>query len=693
MSKEKTADIISVIRGLDRKVERNQALDATVKELLDFFYSKCGGESAALFFTSALGQETIKYLLHADGSFESGLTELKRDDISSGKISSDSKNVFAAFSLEENGEAYLVTEHKSKDEKSRAVAAFNSAVDGHTEILSNFLNRLILNTKCKAFTNILDNMSSCVLVCDMNVEKILYANKSMWEMFLEPESMKSNLKKIRSMLSPADNSDETHRSIDFFCEKKNLWFHLCESRINQQYGIAARLITFDDITDKIQYEKTIEKQTLFDSVTGLPNRKQLDLDFQDIIRFAEDDHENGMMLFIDIDNFKIVNDRFGHQYGDMLLHSIGDFLGNLNKFGAQSYAFGGDEFLILIPHLSINNSAKIIDEILGRFNMPWQIDDVSYTTSVSIGTALFPRDGSSLGSLLQKVDMSVYKAKIDGRGRLIEYRESFANKLSRYMDIVREMRSAVMHDFEGFYVSYQPIVSAKTAQTESVEALLRWHHSELGNIGPSEFIPIAEDTGLIIPLGKFVLIEAMTKCKEWYKAGFIHRMNINLSVEQMIRADFISTVTSAVSETGVDPKTIVFEITESIAIKDLVVMNEILSELCKLGFKIALDDFGTGYSSFNCLKDLQLGIVKLDKKFIDNVSKSTLDETVVKSIVNLSHEFNLDVCAEGVEEKDQYNVLRSIGVDLIQGYLFSKPQEAKVLENGFFKSHTPALTS
>ncbi len=393
-----------------------------------------------------------------------------------------------------------------------------------------------------------------------------------------------------------------------------------------------------------------------------------------------------MILFLDIDNFKIVNDRFGYQYGDILLKKIGSFLCDLNKLGAQSYAFGGDEFLILIPHLSINNSTKIIDKIISRFNHSWLLDDVSYTTSASIGTALFPRDGSSLGSLLQKVDMSVYKAKIDGKSRLIEYRDSFGNSLSRHMDLVREMRESVLHDFEGFYVSYQPIVSAQTKQVESVEALLRWNHPELGGIGPNEFIPIAEDTGLILNIGEFVLREGMKKCKEWVNQGYIKHLNINLSVNQMVCENFIETVIKTINETGVDPVNIVFEITESIAIKDLRSMSDKVSQLCDIGIRIALDDFGTGYSSLNCLKDLPLGIVKLDKKFIDNVSTNNLDKTVVMSIVDLSHKFNLSVCAEGVEYGDQYGVLKDLGVDLIQGYLFSKPKEAASLEDEFFKS-------
>ena len=410
------------------------------------------------------------------------------------------------------------------------------------------------------------------------------------------------------------------------------------------------------------------------------------LDFQDIIRYAENDNENGMILFLDIDNFKIVNDRYGHQYGDMLLKKIGCFLCELNKFGSQSYAFGGDEFLILIPHLSINNSVKIIDKIISRFNSSWDLDGVSYTTSASIGTAMFPRDGSSLGSLLQKVDMSVYKAKIDGKSRLIEYCESLGSQLSRHMDILKEMRESVLHNFDGFYVSYQPIISTRTKQVESVEALLRWTHPELGNIGPSEFIPIAEETGLILNIGEFVLREGMTKCREWVKQGYIRHLNINLSVNQIVCDDFIDTVKRIIDETGVNPNNIIFEITESIAIEDLKSINEKIFQLCEIGIKIALDDFGTGYSSLNCLKDLPLGIVKLDKKFIDNVSQNNLDETVVKSIVDLSHKFNLSVCAEGVEHNDQYGVLRDMGVDLIQGYLFSKPQKAFTLENEFFKT-------
>lgn len=543
------------------------------------------------------------------------------------------------------------------------------------------------------FGSLLDNMPSYVFVTKIDSFEIIYSNSIFKKYFTGETNAKcyDGIKRILTSQEALNKPDDTFtRSFDFFCGVHNKWFKIYGKTIELPKAGKARLYTMEDITDKIEFEKEIEKHTLFDSVTGLPNRKQLDIDFQDIIRYAENDNQNGMILFLDIDNFKIVNDRFGYQYGDMLLKKIGSFLCDLNKLGAQSYAFGGDEFLILIPHLSVNNSAKIIDKIISRFNENWQLDDISYTTSASIGTAMFPRDGSSLGSLLQKVDMSVYKAKIDGKSRLIEYRESFGSKLSRYMDIVKEMRESVLHDCEGFYVSYQPIVSAQTKQVESVEALLRWTHPELGNIGPNEFIPIAEDTGLILNIGEFVLREGMTKCKEWVKQGYIKHLNLNLSVNQMICDNFIETVKRIIDETGVNPRDIIFEITESIAIKDLRSMSEKISQLCDIGIRIALDDFGTGYSSLNCLKDLPLGIVKLDKKFIDNVSTNNLDKTVVMSIVELSHKFNLSVCAEGVEYDDQYGVLRDMGVDLIQGYLFSKPQEASNLENEFFRSQVSA---
>lgn len=539
------------------------------------------------------------------------------------------------------------------------------------------------------FESLLDNIPSYVFVTKIDSFEIIYSNSIFKKHFTGDANAKCYDRIKRFLISQASLNkpdDNFAQGIDFFCSVHNKWFQIYGKTIDLPKIGKARLYTMEDITDKIEFEKEIERHTFFDSITGLPNRKQLDIDFQDIIRYAENDNENGMILFLDIDNFKIVNDRFGYQYGDILLKKIGSFLCDLNKLGAQSYAFGGDEFLILIPHLSINNSTKIIDKIISRFNKSWLLDDVSYTTSASIGTALFPRDGSSLGSLLQKVDMSVYKAKIDGKSRLIEYRDSFGNSLSRRMDLVREMRESVLHDFEGFYVSYQPIVSAQTKQVESVEALLRWNHPELGRIGPNEFIPIAEDTGLILNIGEFVLREGMNKCKEWVKQGYIKHLNINLSVNQMVCDNFIETVIKTIKETGVDPVNIVFEITESIAIKDLRSMIDKVSRLCDIGIRIALDDFGTGYSSLNCLKDLPLGIVKLDKKFIDNVSTNNHDKTVVMSIVDLSHKFNLTVCAEGVEYGEQYGVLKDLGVDLIQGYLFSKPKEAESLEDEFFKS-------
>ncbi len=571
-----------------------------------------------------------------------------------------------------------------------------SVVSDITQIISSmfqrYLTQLELMTTLNTFKTVLNNIGSYVCVSTLEGQDIIFTNqkfsdnfgddsigKHLWECLgidsEDYESITNSNSKINSKRA---------RYYEIYSPMTKQWIDITQMNIIWVDGSIVSLSTLNNITQKIEYEKLIEMQAMNDHLTGLPNRRRLEKDFQDLVDQSLRDNTFGYILFLDLDNFKNVNDGLGHQYGDTLLQNISEFLKTLPYTGHYTYRFGGDEFILLVENKYCNQINDIVNTLLERFREKWDLINTTYYCTMSMGIAKYPYDGITLFEILKKVDMAMYRAKNQGKNRAMFYKNKIGFDSIRNIELERYLRESVSNSCNGFSVYYQPIVNAETKAIEGAEALLRWSCDNLGNISPVEFIPVAENLGFIVELGEFVFRTACLQCKKMISLGMKDfKISINLSVYQIYEANFLDKVEKIINETQVPYHNITFEVTESLAINDFKSTKEILKKLSELGISISLDDFGTGYSSLNNIKEMPLNTIKIDKSFIDDLINDSCTEVFVKTIISLAHALDMKVCAEGVEQEIQYNRLVDLNTDLIQGYLFGKPVPAEEFEKKY----------
>lgn len=440
-----------------------------------------------------------------------------------------------------------------------------------------------------------------------------------------------------------------------------------------------------DWTAKKEYEDKIEYIAYYDALTSLPNRKLFEERLESLIKKAEDEKTQGAVLLIDIDNFKDINDLYGHEAGDEYLKAVGEkvleYLENLNlkTFFAR---VGGDEFAVILHGLAKKEEViEICTKLLAIFESEIYIQNIERNifTSASIGVSFYPDDGKSVKEIFRNVDMALSSAKENGKNDFQIFMPFMLMKNFKKIEIEKSLKKAI--DADQFELYYQPVINLKDMEIHSVEALLRWHLPGKGIISPLEFIPVAEESGLIVRIGEMVIEKAFSDLKEWENKGinYLH-MAINLSARQFKTKFFENMVQKIIEHYGVDPKKISFEITETGAVENFDVSLRILSFLCQLGIKFLIDDFGTGYSSLIYLRKLPIGGVKIDRSFISEIELSKESRAIVEGIILMAHKLDLKVIAEGVETKRELEILKEIGCDFAQGYLFSKPVPKSEIE-------------
>lgn len=525
---------------------------------------------------------------------------------------------------------------------------------------------------------ILDNIGSGIIVCSRDSGNILFEN----EMAGKVQEVRDT---IRECLQDIFTSDDVKGRIGTPMERYNtdsgLWFEVKFSELKWIDGSDVIVATAADITQKKKNQQKIEYQAHNDFLTGLYNRMKCEVDLRKTIRYAEHNGLKGAVLFIDLDDFKHINDGLGHQYGDILLQQIAAGLTGIPGLRGHCYRMGGDEFVIIVEPEIYGDLGKIITNITSLFNKPWYLMETEYFCTMSMGIAIFPDNSVDVHEITRMADVAMYEAKRSGKNGYSYYSKEVENATAKRLDIENNMRQAVSTGIDEFVVFYQPVVNVNTQMCTSCEALVRWDSKALGFMGPGEFIPLAEYLGLITSIGDYVLEEACRRCKIWNDNGHPDfYINVNLSVVQLLQKDVVENIRRILDKTGVNPKNIVLEITESFAINDMQRVMEIITGLKKLGPRIALDDFGTGYSSLNYIKQLPLDIIKVDKTFIDDIVEDDYAQAFVKLIVDLSKTIGTKIVVEGVEHKEQFELLKSLGVDYIQGYYFGKPVPANIFE-------------
>lgn len=419
-----------------------------------------------------------------------------------------------------------------------------------------------------------------------------------------------------------------------------------------------------------QKEKKIHNLAYYDPLTGLANRINLENHFNNNILQKQ---SKSAMLYMDIDNFKFVNDTFGHYMGDKLLAVAAQ---NIKKVVGENHVagrLGGDEFMIITDaYEDISEVEMLADKILKTFETSFYIEDSPINVSTSIGIALYPDNGENFNDLLKCADIAMYAAKAAGKENYVFFNDRMNESIVKKMKIQNSMKNAIGNN--EFLLYYQPQYHIVSGRIKGFEALLRWNSSEHGFVSPADFIEIAETSGLIIPLGEWVLKEACEFIKNLYDMG--HRdisISVNVSVIQLKQENFVNMVDSILKEKGLEPSSLELEITESLLIEDIELNLKKLKGLRKLGVRISLDDFGTGYSSLTYLRELPIDILKIDKSFIDNIMHDSDKSCLTGTIISLAHDLGLEVVAEGVEEEQQLKYLKCYNCDMVQGYLFSKP--------------------
>lgn len=432
-----------------------------------------------------------------------------------------------------------------------------------------------------------------------------------------------------------------------------------------------------DITEKQRAEERIQFMAHHDALTGLPNRILLRDRFDQAVNAANRDHEKVALLFLDLDDFKSVNDSLGHQVGDLLLQAVVAHLHKRVREADTISRQGGDEFLIMLRELRDATHAEIIcEDLLACFKEPFEILDYRLHISFSIGISIYPNDGGDFDTLLQKADTAMYSAKEAGRNTF----RFFTDELNQVAFERLQLQTRLRKAFEEGELSlaYQPQFEITTGRIVGVEALLRWITREFGAVPPDRFIGIAEESGLIVPIGAWVLKEACRQTVIWHMNGYSDiSISVNLSALQFRREGLQATIAEALEETGLPPHQLELELTESILIQDTNNVLATFTELKQAGIKLAIDDFGTGYSSLSYLKKLNVDRLKIDRSFIRDILDDPEDAAIARAIIQMAHSLKLQVVAEGVEQQDQAQWLLEEGCELAQGNYFSRPVAAE----------------
>jgi diguanylate cyclase (GGDEF)-like protein len=433
------------------------------------------------------------------------------------------------------------------------------------------------------------------------------------------------------------------------------------------------VIIFNDISQRKIDEEELLYRATHDMLTGLPNRTLLRDRLDHAISSAQRNHSKTVVIFIDLDNFKVINDALGHSIGDSLLKMVAARFTLLLRSTDTLARLGGDEFVVILPDIEdMDSMPPFLERILENISQPYIVDQHEVNITCSLGFSVYPENGQDTETLLKNADNAMYQAKEGGKNTFRFYTGDMETHIRKRFEIENDMRKALVN--EEFFLEYQPKLEIKTNKLVGFEALIRWNHPTHGRIAPNDFIPLAEATGLIIPIGKWVLQMACKQNKLWQNQGLPPLcVSVNLSSRQCTENNLFETVKNTLEETGLEPKYLELELTENLAMSNPREFISLLSKFKELGVKTSIDDFGTGYSSLNYLRQFPVNCLKIDQSFIREMETKEGDLSIVKAIVSLGHSLNMIVIAEGVETKQQLVDLQEQGCDEIQGYYLSRP--------------------
>lgn len=504
-------------------------------------------------------------------------------------------------------------------------------------------------------------------------EEDLLISYNTWLSYISKDDIKVYKDKMNKIINSKkeENIKFEFKIID---KKKNkYWLEFRGKKVIEKNNEIYVYGTLIDVNERKQKEIEIAYLSFNDEITKIPNRRYF---IKEATKYIKDSKiKNIAFIFMDMNNFKYINDTYGHDIGDLLLIEFSKEIKDMNLEKTFFARYGGDKFILVIYNFSNKNEVKsILNNIIAKLNKPLLIKDKEIFCALNVGVSIYPDDGLELAILIKRADMAMYLSKINGKNKYEFFNLKLLETMDREFNIEKGLRSAL--DNNEISLVYQPKVRANDEKIIGFESLVRWNNKELGKVSPNEFIPIAETSGLIIQLGKYIIEKSFKICKEIsYKKDDNFKMAINLSEMQIRDDEIVDFVIYLLDKYNLDSKYIEFEITESIIMKDAEKNIKTLNRFKDLGITLALDDFGTGYSSLSYLRTLPIDILKIDKSFIDGIDVDEKSEYIINTIIELSHNLNLKVVAEGVENKEQFEYLKKVKCDIIQGYYFSKPLE------------------
>ncbi len=657
-------------------------------------YEYAAGIDKLFEYHNAIEEARSLYSTIAEQSNRTGMAYYDSKTVSEGCIEDFKKIgykgcIISAVKIEGRTSAYIIIASNEdncewSDNTIGAVQDFGKIIAG---LWQNQSSQDELHQTLKTFRTVLDNIDTCVFVCEKKSGLIIYSNRRFSDLCGENVISRTPSDILGDDFLPdCDDATAELKGFEYYHDNTKQWFDVTFATISWTDGSTVLLTTLYDISDKVEYEKAIERQALFDQLTGLPNRRKLERDFSELVKIRKDREGSWYVISIDLDDFKNLNDTRGHHHGDAHLKRVADFLREFRDRGCDVYRIGGDEFVVITAPDTQDRINAVLKELSDGFNREWQVDANSYYLTASMGiTEITCGEDAAYSEVMKQVDMAVFQAKKLGKNNAVKYHSDIGENIYRHIEIKRSMISDVRNNFRNFEVRYQPIINSDTEKIEGCEALLRWKCDKFGPISPGEFIPVAESNGLINQIGEFVLKSAALQCRKWIDMGHSLRVNVNLSIEQLNQPDFPEKVREIINDTAVPSGNLMLEVTESMAINDMNRMKDILNEFYSYGIHIALDDFGTGYSSLNCLKEMPLNTIKIDKTFIDDIVENPSTIKFLRTIVSLSHDLNMTVCAEGVEHREQFDLLKGLNIDVIQGFYFGRPISSKEFEKKFLE--------
>jgi diguanylate cyclase (GGDEF)-like protein/PAS domain S-box-containing protein len=569
-----------------------------------------------------------------------------------------------------------------------------AALGTMTDITDRKLAERALKATSERFKSLVQNASDLIMVVDTD-GKFLYASPSM-ERLLGDGAGSLRGGKLTALLHP----DDARSAHDFIgeatlrgktapfearlrhCDGSWRVFEFVGADQRPNPSIGGFVLNAPDVTERRELEEQLRHQAFHDPLTGMANRTRLRDRLEHALGRASRLGQDVALIFMDLDDFKAVNDGYGHNVGDAALQCVATRVLDCLRPGDTAARLGGDEFAIVLEDSGITDGTRIAERIIEALAAPLDVVDEGLVVRASMGITVSAVSGYDADDLLRNADIAMYAAKSSGKARYEAYQPAMRSLLLERFTLLRDLERAI--EQRELVVEYQPLIELDTRQIVGFEALVRWNHPRLGRLPPADFIGLAEESGLIVPLGSYVLEEACSQARRWqltYPIEPPRSMSVNVSVKQLLHSDLLQTVQRVLAKTGLPPEELVLEVTESVMLDDTQSVIDLLHVIRRHGVRIAIDDFGTGYSSLSYLSRFPFDILKIDKSFIDQTRASEREGFLARAIIDIGKMFAVEVVAEGIEDVLELNQLKEFECKIGQGFLFAMPSPPAVIDD------------